>query len=233
MDTGVDYIYMTELQNRIANDYEYTHSFTQHIKHAIVNIGISEGYFQKANYAEPKLQLFSSANAFLFFGLLLFTLVNFVCYMTRMDLAFGSFFILGGSFIIRALYQKALAKKYILLTQYGENEYQKWRGLYNFLKSDTLIHERTMIELPLWEKYLVYATAFGISQKVIDAIQIHCPQTTTDSIVNNNYCRSGRIRTSGRSIHSSIRSSSYSGGSGGGFGYGGGGRGGGGGGGGH
>ena len=29
------------------------------------------------------------------------------------------------------------------------------------------MHEKEVIELPIWEKYLVYATAFGISEKVI------------------------------------------------------------------
>ncbi len=152
-----------------------------------------------------------------------------------MDLAFGAFFILGIACIISAIYLKSQANKYILLTRFGETEYEKWRGLYDFLNSDTLIHERTMIELPLWEKYLVYATAFGLPDKVIEAISLHCPVTDTDSIVNNTYCRSGRYRSSGRSFRSSIRSGSAgaASSSSGGFGYGGGGRGGGGGGGGH
>ena len=149
---------------------------------------------------------------------------------------------------------KKQGRKHILLTELGEEEYRKWRGLYDFLKSDTLIKERTVVELPLWEKYLIYATAFGISEKVVKAISIRCPQMTQQtansssnmSIIHNSYCRSGRIRHSGTRIHSSIRTGSsrshYSGYSGGGYGgssfggshhYGGGGRGGGGGGGGH
>jgi uncharacterized membrane protein len=151
-----------------------------------------------------------------------------------MDLAFGGYFIFGISCIVGSRYLKSQAKKYILLTQYGENEYSKWRGLYNFLNSDTLIKERTFVELPLWEKYMVYATAFGISEKVIKAISIRCPEFEESPILSNNYCRSTRFRHSGRRFRSAVRSGSshsYSGG--GGFGYGGGGRGGGGGGGGH
>ena len=101
--------------------------------------------------------------------------------------------------------------KYILLTQLGEDEYAKWRGLYNFLKSDTLLTERTHVELPLWEKYLVYATAFGISEKVIEAIRVRCvsvpPQT---SIASTNSYRIRHIHTHSSSIRRSIHSSSHS-----------------------
>ena len=117
-------------------------------------------------------------------------------------------------------------------------EYRKWRGLYNFLNSDTLIKDKTFVELPLWEKYLVYATAFDIADKVIAAIKIRCPEAMaqTKSIVHNPYCRSSiRLRHSSRSFRSSVHRGRSGGsfGGGGGFGYGGGGRGGGGGGGGH
>lgn len=227
-------VHMNELQARISNDYDYTYSFTQYMKHSIVNIGVKEGYFQKADYMEPKNALRNSSVKYFFFGFITTVVLNLMISQTRFDLAFGAFFILGASCIVRAIYEMKNANKYILLTQFGETEYEKWRGLYNFLNSDTLMHERTVIELPLWERYLVYATAFGISQKVIDAISIRCPQTDVDSIVNNTHCRSGRIRSSGHSFRNSVRSGSFSrSSSSSGFGYGGGGRGGGGGGGGH
>lgn len=111
-----------------------------------------------------------------------------------------------------------------MLTDFGEEEYQKWRGLYNFLNSDTLINEREVVELPLWERYLVYATAFDISEKVIAAIKIRCPEVMeSKSIVHSTYCRSGRIRYSSRSFHSSVRSGYHGGSYGGGYGGGGGG----------
>ncbi len=231
-----DHIHMKEFQDRVAKDYDNTYSFTKNMENSIVNIGIQDGYFQKANYTQPKDQLNSSANTRIIWGLVIMVFTNSISILTRLDLAFGAFFIFGLSCIVSALYLKTQANKYILLTRFGETEYEKWRGLYDFLNSDTLMNERTFIELPLWEKYLVYATAFGISEKIIDAIKLRFPETTdSSSIVNNNFCRSGRIRTSGRSFHSSVRSGSGGGysSSGGGFGYGGGGRGGGGGGGGH
>ena len=227
-------IRMSTFQNRVATDYDYTRSFARNVKKSVIDIGIGQGYFQKANWLAPQQELASSSTIMLVFGVII-ALANFIIYQTPLELAFGGPLLLATTFIIMGLYQKSQSHKFALLTQFGEQEYVKWRGLYNFLKSDTLLKERTIVELPLWEKYLVYATAFGISEKVISAIKIRCPEIMgSTSIVHNSYCRSGRIRTSGRRFHSSIRSGSFSGcGGGGSFGYGGGGRGGGGGGGGH
>lgn len=231
-------ISMSSLQKRISTDYEYTNGFVSNMNRVVVDCGIRESYFQKADYLEPKKKLSASSIKHWIMGFVVM-LANFITYQTRLDFVFGGLFILGAAYIATGIYLKVQSHKYVLLTAQGEREYNKWRGLYNFLRSDTLINERTVVELPLWEKYLVYATAFGISEKVIAAIKIRCPAVLeqSKSIVNSNYCRSGRIRTSGRSFHSSVRSgyrgyhssSNY----GGGFGYGGGGRGGGGGGGGH
>ena len=232
-----DQILMSTLKRRVSSDYENTDTFATNMKNSTVNIGIKEGYFQKADYTRPKENIRTNAKFFLIVGIILLTLVNFISYHTRMDFAFGAYFILGFCCIIGSIYLFARSNKYVLLTQFGEDEYAKWRALYNFLNSETLIHERTIIELPLWEKYLVYATAFGLSKKISKAISIRCPEASESPILNNTSYRSSSFRHSGRSFRSAVRSGSYTarsgGGYSGGFGYGGGGRGGGGGGGGH
>lgn len=230
---------MDYVQTRVSSDYEETAAFVKNMDRAIVNIGIKEGFFQKADYLQPKKEIRSSALTSLICGLILLIVVNLISYQTRLDLAFGGFTLLGLSLLVSAAYLYKQAPKYILLTQQGEDEYAKWRGLYRFLNSDTLMHERTYVELPLWEKYLVYAAAFGISDKVNEAISIRCPEieSAPSPVLGNSYCRSGRIRVHSRGFRTAIRTGSYGGGGGsfggGGFGYGGGGRGGGGGGGGH
>ena len=222
---------MTTLQSRVSEDYDYTRSFVDKINKVVVDVGIGNGYFQKINYKEPKKQLEATSAMSIVVGIIA-VLANLLTYQTRLDLIFGGLFILGAALIYNGLYLKKHSHKYVLLTEFGEEEYKKWRGLYNFLNSDTLIKDREVVELPLWEKYLVYATAFDISEKVIAAIRIRCPEMNPESIVSNPVCRSGRLHTSSRSFHSHVRSG-YHGGGGGGGGYGGGGRGGGGGGGGH
>ncbi|MBR4084836.1 MAG: DUF2207 domain-containing protein [Lachnospiraceae bacterium] len=213
-------ILMSEFQNRIMSDYENSKSFVDSMKNSIVNIGISEKYFQKMAYDEPKKHINSRANLFFVIGLILAIPVNLISYQNRLDLAFGGYTILAIACILSALYMKKEARKYILFTYEGEMEYAKWRGLYNFLNSETLMNERTIIELPVWEKYLVYATAFGLSEKIIEAIKIRCPEFDTQTTYRNSgyhsrhfYHRTGhRVRSSVRSGSSFSSASSYYGG---------------------
>ena len=236
-------ITMKELQRRISSDYGNTSSFVRKMDNSIADIGAKKGYFRGRDCKLPQKEMRSPANILLVIGILFITLINIISYWSRMDFAFGAYFIFGICCVACSIYLKIRSRKYVLLTQFGEDEYAKWRGLYNFLKSDTLIHERTVIELPLWEKYLVYATAFGLSKKVVKAISIRCPEVTPSPILNNTCYRSRGFYHSGRSFHSAVHTGSrsfsghggggFGGYSSGGFGYGGGGRGGGGGGGGH
>lgn len=231
-----DSISMSNFQKMVSSDYDNTDTFVTSVENSIINIGVSQFYFQKANYNSIKNTTKSLFTLFIVLAILIMTVGNLIISTTRLDFAYGALFILGFILLLGSLYLKKTANKYILLTQFGEEEYAKWRALYNFLNSETLINERTVIELPLWEKYLVYATAFGISDKVIKALEINCPDVTNSPMLSNTYYRSSSFRTSCRSFKSSThrassisRSSRYGGGS---Y-YGGGGRGGGGGGGGH
>ena len=230
-------ISMKSFQQKVSTDYDNTDTFVTTIENSIVNIGISQKYFQKADYNSLKNSTNNLSKTYMIFGILILSLGNIIISNTRLDLAYGALFIIGITLIISSLYLKKFANKYILLTQFGEDEYAKWLALYNFLNSETLMKEKTVIELPLWEKYLVYATAFGISEKVIKALEIRCPDITNSLILNNDYYRSNNFKAHSRSFKrsthsasSTSRASRYSGGS---SYYGGGGRGGGGGGGGH
>ncbi|MBQ7409865.1 MAG: DUF2207 domain-containing protein [Clostridia bacterium] len=235
-------ISMKAFQARVSIDYDNTDTFVTGIENSTVNIGISQGYFQKANYNEPEKRLKSKSKSYAILGILILVFANLISYPTQLDLAFGGYTILGITLIFGSFIFKYLLRKYsVLLTQFGEDEYVKWKGLYDFLNSETLMSERTIVELPIWEQYLVYATAFGISEKVIKALKIRCPEIVeTSQILSNPYYRSHNFYHSSRSFRSSVRSASsisrggFSGGGHGGHGgYGGGGRGGGGGGGGH
>ena len=223
------------MQERVSQDYDNTASFSKNMKNAIPTIGTQEGYFQKAKYTQPRDYINNTGIALVILGGFVAIFGNLISFETRLELAYGAFFLFGAACIIGAIYLFTHAKDYVLLTQRGEDEHAKWRGLYNFLASDTLIHERTVVELPLWEQYLVYGTTFGLSEKVIKAIKLRCPEADdSTSIVYNGSCRSGRIHHYGRTFHTSVHTgtsmasagSSYSS-------HGGGGRGGGGGGGGH
>lgn len=225
-------ISMNTFRQKVASDYTNTDSFVKAINNIPTTVGTTEGYFQQSKYDLPKQRVKSLSNTYMVLGILAIILLNIIIYQTPLDLAFGSFFVLGITLILSAIYLRKISKNFILLTQFGEDEYVKWNGLYRFLNSETLMSERTVIELPIWEQYLVYATAFGISDKVIAALKIRCPDLSESPMLRNSYYRSTHFHHSlGRSFttstHSAVSTSRF--GSGGYGGYGGGGRGGGGG----
>ena len=202
-------ISMDEFQKKISSDYDNTNSFVKNVENSTVNLGISQGYFQRANFDYLMERSRTLSTFFMLLGIAFIVIINPVLSTLPMGTAFGGFTIFGCVLIICSIYLKKVSKKYILLTQFGENEYTKWRGLYNFLKGDTLMNERTIIELPLWEKYLVYATAFGISQNVISALKIRCEDTTPSPMLSNSYYLSSNFYVSISRFESSAHSASY------------------------
>lgn len=80
-------------------------------------------------------------------------------------------------FIIAATYHK-LYKELDTLTQKGEDEKEEWKGLKKYMEEFSLLKDKEVPHLVLWEKYLVYATVFGIADKVISQLKIVYPQIT-------------------------------------------------------
>ena len=236
-----DAIELAKLNRCIAKDYKNTRAFENEINGVVLTNGVHGKYFRISSYEAIKINSIGYGIVLLILCAIALVL-NLVIVPTRLDFAFGALFILGAGFGISSLLIFVFSRKYVLLTQYGEDEYKKWRGLYNFLNSETLINERTVQEVAIWEAYLIYATAFGISGKVISALAIRYPEydISNSRIIGHPYfCSSASINSfsssfsrsaqSTKSTGGSYGSSGSSGGSGGGYGGGGSGGGGGGG----
>jgi uncharacterized membrane protein len=140
--------------------------------------------------------------------------------------------------LINAIVTIPLMCRYNGFTQKGVNERAKWNGLVNFMKDFSLIDKREVPELALWEKYLVYATVFGVADKVIKQLKVYFPEMTDEEYLISHYTYMHFVSNSNmnfiRSIDSSIGSvtnyasesgvgGGFSSGGGGGFGGGGGG----------
>lgn len=92
--------------------------------------------------------------------------------------------------IICGIICNKIAKKTRLLglTQKGVNDQELWKGLKRYMENFSLLNEREVPELVLWEKYLVYATAFGIADKVLSQLKVKYPQLNDeDYMMNNGY----------------------------------------------
>lgn len=125
------------------------------------------------------------------------------------------YFILNISFAFSA---KSLKKEYL-------EEAEKLSGLEKYLKEYSLIKDRYPIEIHLWEKYLVFASLFGIADKVSKEIKEELIKDgySEDSIYINYPVYSMAIHSTyiSSSISSSTGTSSSGGSSGGGSGGGG------------
>lgn len=162
-------------------------------------------------------------------------------------LCFGIFIIpifIAISCLICGIICNMIVNKTRTLTQKGVNEQEEWKALKRFMENFSLLDEREVPELALWEKYLVFATAFGVADKVLKQLKVKYPELSDDNYMLNNgymymYMMSrynfDRMLTSSmnRAYSAGIQAkaareaaaySSYSSGSGGGGGFSGGGR---------
>ena len=94
--------------------------------------------------------------------------------------------------ILYSLYLKSkIENKIAVITQKGYDEKIQWEALKRFLENYSLLNEKEIPQLAVWEKYLVYATGFGIANKVIDQMRAKYPKVfledTWDTEMKKNY----------------------------------------------
>ena len=53
---------MNSFQDKVASDYDNKDSFVSNVERSFVNIGISQGYFQKADYTQHKRETKAKAD---------------------------------------------------------------------------------------------------------------------------------------------------------------------------
>ncbi len=143
--------------------------------------------------------------------------------------------------IYAGIKKSKLANKFCGYTEQGFEEHERWKGLKKYMEDFSLLNEKEIPDLALWEKFLVYATAFGIADKVLKQLKVAYPQLADEEYMRTHYApmyymdrydvgRSfGSAASRGYSSYASSQMSSGSGGGGGFSGGGGGGHGGGGG----
>lgn len=84
--------------------------------------------------------------------------------------------IIGILLIINAIPYFIMTNKTRQLTDKGLEEKAKWVGLKRYMEDFSLLNEKEVPDLKLWEKYLVFATAFGIANKVLKQLKIRYPE---------------------------------------------------------
>lgn len=132
-----------------------------------------------------------------------------------------------GGLIVNAILALCINGKLSRLTQEGINEKSEWKGLKKYMEDFSLLNEKEVPALTVWEGFLVYATVFGIADKVIKQLKIIYPEIENmDNFNRGSYVylmsHTNFNSSFNKAINSSI-SSAMSSGSGGGGGFSGGG----------
>lgn len=130
--------------------------------------------------------------------------------------------------VIAAVYSFKIASRYNTLTQKGVNRKEELQGLKKYMEEFSMIDDKTVPELVLWEKYLVYATVFGIADKVLKQLKVVYPQITDGELAGYTYMylmysdnfNTSFLNTLNSSVSTTYHSATnYSSGSGGGGGF--------------
>ena len=129
--------------------------------------------------------------------------------------------------ILNCIIQGLMASRVNVFSQKGVDECEQWKALKKYMEDFSLLKEKEVPSLVVWEKFLVFATAFGISEKVIEQLKVIYPEI--NNMENGVYTYNNIHLMNSVNFGSCINSSVYSavassgGGSGGGFSGGGGG----------
>ena len=86
------------------------------------------------------------------------------------------FFPISIVLLLNAILTILINRKLSNLTQAGIDEAEKWKGLKRYMEDFSLLDEKEIPALEVWEEYLVYATVFGIADKVIKQLKLVYPQ---------------------------------------------------------
>ena len=78
--------------------------------------------------------------------------------------------------VILSISSRKVVKSFSFLTYSGAEEAAMWKGLERYMEEYSMLDEKLAGDIVLWEKYLVYATAFGDADKVIKQIRIVHPE---------------------------------------------------------
>lgn len=165
----------------------------------------------------------------------MFLFMAFVYFVPRFyDIIFYYTIVMYLMLVFNGIMLSKTAKSVNAYTQEGIDEGTKWKALKKYLEEFSLIDERNVPEIEIWEKYLVYATAFGIADKVLKQIKMVYPEiddvssvSYTSFYVAHSFNSNNFAHTFNSAYSTAVSHSSSGSGGGGGFSGGGGGGGGG------
>lgn len=146
---------ITNYSKNYANAKSFMRSYDNWKNKSIAN-AIDEDFYEDTTKAKIMGILYS----------LIVPIISFVTLCIELNLEY--FYLFNIVSIGAIIYFATITKRTIK----GSEDYARWNGLKNFLLDFSNFNEKELPEIKLWEKYLVYATVFGIADKVQNAMKI-------------------------------------------------------------
>ena len=146
---------------------------------------VEERMYSKSNKVEDNRLLFGMLYIV---GIITWCIMQIPTFQFRLIYYYGAFLVKDTIIILIALLpimllymwywkiQIRIQNKIAVLTKEGSEEQDKWKGLANYMEDYSLLNEKDVLSLEIWEKYLIYATAFGIADKVIEQMKAKYPE---------------------------------------------------------
>lgn len=158
-------------------------------KNNVIELGKKEKFYERSNVP----MIFG-------FIILIATIVIFGMDILN-DVAFFPAYLLLFFAIFFLIYTILVDKKTIK----GSEHYDKWKAFKNFLDDFGSFELKELPEIVLWERYLVYATIFGLAKKVQKNMNVRISEMNIDAMGYDYYPSYVYINL-GNSINSSINS---------------------------
>lgn len=87
--------------------------------------------------------------------------------------------------IINVILVAKIINRFDGFTQKGVTEREQWKAFKKYMEDFSYLNEKEVPQLVLWEKYLVFATAFGIADKVLKQLKVKYPELNNQDNLNN------------------------------------------------
>lgn len=161
-----------------SEDIEY---LIDNFEKEVNNEWTKKGYIETEKNQVPKIFMFlriiSIIMIFVGFGIL---------NSNKISSANGIAIILLVGGLISFMINIITSRKKRMLNQEGENKLALWLGFKNFLEDFSNFEEKDMPEMVLWERYLVYASALGVAEKVLKKLKLRYPKLDDQEYLRNN-----------------------------------------------
>ena len=175
---------LKDLQNyakKIVNDYDspFLNSYNKWQSEVLTD-SINQEFYVNYSHIKAVLSIYGVIGIILFIINLIFN-VNVL--LTILIFIFTVFY-----FIYLITFTKRTKK--------GNDHYTRWKAFKKFLLDFGLFNEKELPEITLWERYLVYASIFGIADTVSKTMKIKFNEINpnTDSDIFYNYVLYSNIR---------------------------------------